>query len=62
MTFRDKRTGEEIKANTYALVFAFSHNSHYELIEETKEEKPKANSKDKTKTKEEKPKDNEIVK
>lgn len=49
MTFRDKRTGEEIKANTYALVFAFSHNSHYELVEETKEEKPSPKSKAKTK-------------
>ena len=49
MTFRDKRTNEVVGADTYSKVFAFSHNSYYELVEEDKEEKTKASSKAKTK-------------
>lgn len=31
--FRNKETGEIVKANGYAELFAFSHNSNYEKIE-----------------------------
>lgn len=53
--FRNKNTDEFVEANSFTELFAFSHNSNYELVTETKEEKPKANSKKKTETKEEKP-------
>ncbi len=52
--FRNKVTDEIVEANSFTELFAFSHNSNYELVE-TKEDKPKANSKNKTK--EDKPKD-----
>ena len=47
--FRNKVTNEIVEANSFTELFAFSHNSNYELVTESKEEKPKANSKKKSK-------------
>ena len=51
--FRNKVTNEIVEANSFTELFAFSHNSNYELVTESKEEKPKAISKKKTESKEE---------
>lgn len=53
MKFKNKYANEIVEASNNVELFAFSHNSNYELVEVTKEEKPKADTK---KKKEEKPK------
>ncbi len=53
MKFKNKYTNEIVEASNNVELFAFSHNSNYEIVEVTKEEKPKADTK---KKKEEKPK------
>ncbi len=45
MTFKEKKTGKIVKAKNSAEFFAFSHNSDYEQIFESKEEKIKSKSK-----------------
>ena len=35
MRFKNKRTNQIVRANNYAELFAFSHNSNYEKVEET---------------------------
>lgn len=35
MKFKNKRTNQIVRANNYAELFAFSHNSNYEKVEET---------------------------
>ena len=34
MRFKNKRTNQIVRANNYAELFAFSHNSNYEKVEE----------------------------
>ena len=48
MRFKNKRTNQIVRANNYAELFAFSHNSNYEKVEEpivTTELKAKKTSK-----------------
>ncbi len=48
MEFKNKVTGEIVKANCYAERFAYSHNSNFELVNPKKDNKPKEDSKPKT--------------
>lgn len=46
MKFKNKINQEVVEANTYTQVFAYSHNSNWEKIEEIKDKTKKSVSKE----------------
>lgn len=53
MKFKNKKTGEIVKANDFTMSFAYSHNSNYEKVEEEKIKKSEEQSSKRKKTEDE---------